>query len=96
MCGKLLTSAERNILLGPSNDVVYYKKFIFCDNNTKWMIHFSTKTPPYKEAKICSSFVSLKECGTPPRFGCIVSLFTHSYYFMVISSMKILFHVSYP
>ena len=77
--GKLLTSAERNTLLGPSNDVVYYKKFILCDSNTKWMIHFSTKTPLFKEAKISSSFVSLKECGTPPRFGCIVSLFTHSF-----------------
>lgn len=74
--GKLLTEEERTLLMGPSGDIVYYQKLLLCDTNTKRMIYFSARTP---EAKVCSSFVSLKEHVTHPRFGCIKSLFTHSF-----------------
>ena len=74
--GKLLTEEERTLLVGPSSDIVYYHKLILCDTNTKRMIHFSAKIP---EAKVCSSYVFLKDHATPPRFGCILSLFSHSF-----------------
>lgn len=47
--GKFLTEDERILLLGPSSDIVYYRKLLLCDANTKRMIHFSSKTP---EAKV--------------------------------------------
>lgn len=50
--------------------IQWYRKLLLCDANTKRMIHLSSKTP---EAKVSSSFVSLKENLTPPRFGCIIS-----------------------
>ena len=71
--GRTLNASERRLLLGPSNNIVYYKKLALCDQTTKRLIFFDAKSSVSR-----SSFVSLLE-STTPKFGCILSLFSQTF-----------------
>ena len=79
--GRILSSIERHLLLGPSNEVFYYNKLAVRDQNTNRLSYYSTKPADLKSAKMNSSFVSLGKGqeSTSPKFGCILSLFSHSF-----------------
>ena len=67
--------------MGPSNEVFYYKKIAVRDENTNRLSYYSTKPADLNSVKMTSSFVCLGrgEESSIPKFGCILSLFSHTF-----------------
>ena len=75
--GKVLTSDERILLVGPLNELTFYKSLSITDSTTKRVIQYSVES---MQARCNSSFVYVKDSSeesSQPQFGCIFSLFTH-------------------
>lgn len=88
--GRQLTSDERILLLGPSNDVIFYKLLSVHDSATNRTIQYSIRPSDMKQPGCNSSFVYLKKHSgsAHPQFASIVKLFAHkfteTYYWAVL------------
>ena len=81
--GRTLNSFERELLVGPSMNVAYFKKLTVRDKITNRLIEYSCINTPIVLSNVpkqSSSFVSFHSPNqTNPQFGCVISLFRHTF-----------------
>ena len=81
--GRILSSLERELLIGPMRDVSYFKKLTVRDKTTSRAIEYSCINVPVLPSEVpkqSSSFVLIPSEGhTMPVFGSVTSLFVHTF-----------------
>jgi len=89
--GEYLTFDERILLVGPANEVTFYKSLSISHPTTKRVIQCGFISSDIVPARCNSSFVYVKdrsEESSQPQFGRILSLYTHlftqTYYWAII------------
>jgi hypothetical protein len=81
--GRILSTFERELLIGPLRDVSYFKKLTVRDKTTNRAIEYSCINIPFLPSEIpkqSSSFILVpSESHTIPLFGAVTSLFVHTF-----------------
>ena len=81
--GRVLSSFERELLIGPLRDVSYFKKLTVRDLITNRAIEYSCINVPILPSDVpkqSSAFVLVhSKRHTMPQFGAVTSLFVHTF-----------------